>query len=409
MSALSGVLSGVAAAAFLILLEWATQARDAHPIIIWALPLAGLAVGWIYHHHGREVSGGSNLILDEIHDPKKLIPVRMAPFVLVGTVLTHLFGGSAGREGTAVQMGASLSDQLTRFFRIEPEERKILLVAGAGAGFGAAIGAPWAGAIFGMEVINVGRLRLFAWWECLVASFVGYYTAELVGARHSVFPAFETSGFDLKTAFFVALAGIIFGLSVVAFVHGTHFIESLHKKFVSYSPLKPLIAGVVLVVLYRLEGSYRFVGLGIPEIQAAFHAPSTFSVAGFKAFFTALTIGSGFKGGEFVPLVFVGATLGSALALVFPVSFQLLASVGFVAVFAGAANTPIACSIMAVEIFGTHIAPYAVIGCFASYYASGHHGIYKTQKIHARKHDKIRIALSWLGQLPQRFLSKQNT
>lgn len=380
LSALSGVLAGLAAAAFLILLEQATHFRDTHPGLIWFLPIAGFAIGLLYHYFGKSIEAGSNLILDEIHDPKRIVPVKMAPFILLGTIVTHLFGGSAGREGTAVQMGASLSDQLSHFFRIEAEERKILLVAGAGAGFGAAIGAPWAGAIFGMEVISIGRIRLFAWFECLIASFAGYYTAILVGARHSMFPTLATPAFSLKLACVVAVSGIAFGFSVVVFVRMTHFIEQLQKRFVPYAPLRPLIAGVVLVVLYGIEGTYRFVGLGIPEIQEAFRAPSRFSVPALKEVFTALTIGSGFKGGEFIPLVFVGATLGSALSLILPVSVDLLAGVGFAAVFAGASNTPIACSIMAIEIFGLPIAPYAFIACFFSYYSSGDHGIYKSQR-----------------------------
>jgi H+/Cl- antiporter ClcA len=382
------MLAGAAAAIFLISLDIATRTRDAHPEIIWLLPLAGLAVGWMYFRFGRGANGGSNLILEEIHDPRNTLPVRMAPFVLIGTLLTHLFGGSAGREGTAVQMGATLSDQLTRFFKIEPEERKILLVAGAGAGFGAAIGAPWAGSIFGMEVVAIGGLRLFAGFECLIASFVGYETAAFVGAHHSVFPRFAIPGPDLKTAFFVAIAGAAFGLASLLFVKLTHLIERALKKYVAYPPFKPFVAGCLLVALYRLEGSYRFVGLGIPVIQSSILTPSSFSVPGLKAFFTALTVGSGFKGGEFVPLVFVGATLGSALSLVLPVAFPLLAGLGFASVFAGASNTPIACTLMACEIFGWPILPYALVACFASYYCSGHHGIYGGQKIRARKHER---------------------
>ena len=408
LSALSGVLAGLAAAVFLILLDWTTQTRESHREIIWLLPFAGLAVGWLYHFFGRDVDSGSNLILDEIHNPQKVVLVRMAFFILLGTILTHLFGGSAGREGAAVQMGASLSDQLTHFFNIEPEERKILLVAGAGAGFGAAIGAPWAGMIFGMEVISIGRLRFFAWFECLVASFVGYKTALLVGAQHSSFPAFEIPGFGIKTAVFVTLAGVVFGLSAVLFVRMTHLFEAIQRRTISYSPLKPVVAGILIVAFYWLEGSYRFAGLGVSEIKNAMQVPSTFSVPVLKAFFTTLTIGSGFKGGEFVPLVFIGTTLGSALSIILPISFQLLAVLGFAAVFAGAANTPIACSLMAVELFGFRIVPYAAIACFVSYYCSGHHGIYKSQKIHSYKHERIRIVLSWLGELPKRFFNLGN-
>ncbi len=352
---------------------------------------------------------GHNLILDEIHDPKNVVPFKMAPFILFGTIVTHLFGGSAGREGTAVQMGASLSDQLSRFFKMELKERKILLVAGAGAGFGAAIGAPWAGVVFGMEVISIGRIRLFAWFECLVASFVGYFTTLFLGAPHTSYPRFQIPSFDFKTVIFVIFAGILFGFSSKLFTLVAHFIERIHSRFISYPPLKPFLAGVLLVILFYVEGSYRYAGLGIPYIQEALKLPAHFRDPLLKGFFTTLTVGSGFKGGEFIPLVFIGTTLGSALSIFIPVSFQLLGALGFAAVFAGAANTPIACSIMAMEIFGLKIGPYAFIACFASYYFSGHHGIYKSQKTHIKKHKKLLQILNWSGELPRRFIYGDGT
>jgi H+/Cl- antiporter ClcA len=252
-----------------------------------------------------------------------------------------------------------------------------------------------------MEVIAIGRLSLFAGFECLVASFVAYSTAILAGSRHAEFPAFTIAGFDFVTAGSVAIAGVVFGLSVVVFVNLTHFVERSLGRLVSYPPLRPVFGGILLVALYAWEGSYRFAGLGLGEIQAALRAPGHLSTPAFKAFFTALTIGSGFKGGEFVPLVFIGATLGSALSIILPVSFQLLASVGFAAVFAGAANTPIACSLMAVELFGYRIAPYAVIACFMSYFCSGHRGIYRSQRVHARKDERVRVLWSRLRGKPR--------
>ena len=240
-----------------------------------------------------------------------------------------------------------------------------------------------------MEVINVGRLRLFAWFECLIASFVGYYTSVLVGARHSIYPKIEIPNFDLKIAFYIVVAGICFGLVSKAFTMTTHWIEKANSKWISYSPLRPFFAGCLLVLLYHIEGSYRYVGLGIPHIQEALLQPQGFKDPILKVLFTAITVGSGFKGGEFIPLVFIGATLGSALSIIIPVSFQLLAGLGFAAVFAGASNTPIACSLMAMEIFGFKIAPYALIACFISYYFSGHHGIYRSQKIYNKKHKRL--------------------
>ena len=175
ISALVGVFAGVAAVVFLSLLSGVTELYREHPQIVWALPLGGFLVGYLYFLYGQDVAAGNNLILDEIHDPKRVVPFRMAPLVLFGTMVTHLFGGSAGREGAAVQISASLADQLSKPFRLGSSERKAVLMAGAGAGFGAAIGAPWAGVIFGMEVIQVGRLRPYAVLECFIASFVAFY------------------------------------------------------------------------------------------------------------------------------------------------------------------------------------------------------------------------------------------
>jgi H+/Cl- antiporter ClcA len=384
LSLLCGILAGTAAAVFLISLDWATRLRTAHTLIIWALPIAGFFIGWVYHRYGKDVAAGNNLILDEIHDPKKTIPFQMAPFILFGTVLTHLFGGSAGREGTAVQMGASLSDQISRFFKVSADERKALLMAGTGAGFGAAIGAPLAGVVFGMEVLYVGRFKVFGWLECLVASFTGYLTAVFLKAPHSVFPRFEIPHLNLRTLFFVAVAGIAFGLAARIFVSCTHFVERGTNRWITYPPLKPFCGGLILVALYYLEGSYRYVGLGIPYIQAALTSAADFRDPALKALFTSLTIGTGFKGGEFIPLVFIGTALGSALSVLLPVSFQLLAALGFGAVFGGAANTPIACTVMVMEIFGYEIAPFALVACLMSYYFSGPKGIYRSQRPHKK-------------------------
>lgn len=380
LSFISGALSGIAAAIFLISLDWATETRNQNPMIIWALPVAGFFIGWLYHRFGQDIAAGNNLIIDEIHDPKKTIPIHMAPFILIGTLITHLFGGSAGREGTAVQMGASLSDQLHRFFKIEPEERKILLVAGAGAGFGAAIGAPWAGMIFGMEVIYVGRLRLFAWFQCLIASFTGYAMTIALKAPHSHYPLPEIPRMGLEIILWVILAGAIFGLAARFFSLTTHLVERTSNAYIKYPPLKPFLGGLILVILFCLESSYRYVGLGIPIIQSAFEQMASFKDPLLKSLFTSLTVGTGFKGGEFIPLVFIGATLGSALAAFMPLAISFLAALGFAAVFGGAANTPIACAVMAMEIFGYRIGIFAFIACFVSYALSGRKGIYKTQR-----------------------------
>ncbi len=386
LSVLSGILSGLAATIFLVLLDIATKAREAHVAIIWFLPLAGLAIGWAYHRFGKDIAGGNNLILEQILDPKQVVPIIMAPFILVGTVVTHLFGGSAGREGTAVQMGAALSDQIAKFFKLNSKERRILLVTGAGSGFGAAIGAPWAGILFGMEVIQIGRLRFFALMESFVASFCAYYTTVWLGAPHSIYPRVVAGPFLFKSLMWIALVGILFGLVARGFSRLTHAIEKMERRFISFSPLKPFVAGIVLVLLYAWEGTYRYAGLGISVIQDSLQHVSSLKDPLLKFIFTAITVASGFKGGEFIPLVFIGATLGSALSVYLPVSSGLLAAVGFAAVFSGASNTPLACSVMAIEIFGLEIAPYAFVACYLSYYVSGHQGIYHGQVVAVHKH-----------------------
>lgn len=386
LSALAGILAGAAATLFLISLDEVTRVRNSHPALIWALPLGGLFVGLIYHYLGKDIAAGNNLILDEIHDPKRVVPFRMAPLVFLGTVVTQLFGGSAGREGAVVQMGASLSDQLTKVFRIEHNERRILLMAGASAGFGAAIGTPWAGMIFGMEVLYVGRFKFFAWFECFLASFVGFNTAKFLGAPHAAYASVPLPGWDIRTLAYLTLAGLAFGLAARVFAASTHIVERAVNRWIPYSPLKPFLGGAVLAILFYLEGSYRYVGLGTPYIQEAFETAVSFRDPLLKSIFTSLTVGTGFKGGEFVPLVFIGTTLGSALSTILPLAMGLLASVGFAAVFGAAANTPLACTIMAMELFGARIGPYAFVGCFVAYLVSGQHGIYRSQKHFTKPH-----------------------
>lgn len=398
-------MAGFTATIFLRSLDWVTNIRDANIFLIWGLPLAGLLIGYIYQLYGKDIAGGNNLILQEIHDPKTIIPLKMSPLIFFSTVASHLFGASVGREGTVVQIGASLSDQISKRFKISSDERKSFLVAGAGAGFGAAIGVPWAGVIFGMEVISIGRLKLFAWYECLIASFVAYLTTNLMGVTHVKFLRFMTDDFGIKNILFVVLAGILFGLFAQLFSKTTHFIERKVHQYISFPPFRPCLAGVFIVILYYYEGTYLYTGLGLSEIQRVFYEKALFQEPFLKTLFTALAIGSGFKGGEFTPLVFIGTTLGSALSNFLPLSINLLTALGFAAVFAGASNTPLACTIMAIEIFGLQIAPFALIACFASYYVSGHHGIYKTQKIYIKKHQRLYAMILYLGELPKRFFN----
>ncbi len=380
VSLLIAALAGSASALFLLSLDAATAYRENHPGIIWLLPLAGFAVGWVYLRWGSSVEAGNNLLIDEIHDPKSVVPLRMAPLVLAGTVISHLFGASVGREGTAVQMGGTLADQLTNILKLRPEDRRILLMAGISAGFASVFGTPLAGAIFGLEVLVIGRLRHDAIFPCVAAAILADQVGLAWGVHHTHYAVAAVPALTAWPVVAIAVAGIVFGLAGRLFAGATHRLSALMKRHVAYAPSRPLIGGAVIAGAVWAVGTQRYVGLGIPVIVEAFAQPLPAWDALGKLAFTVVSLGTGFKGGEVTPLFHIGATLGNALAPLLHLPFPLLAGVGFVAVFAGAANTPLASTVMALELFGPAIGPYAALGCVVAYLCSGHAGIYRAQR-----------------------------
>ncbi len=386
IAALTGLMGGTASALLLVSLGWATDTRESHPWLIALLPFAGLLVGCLYMYLGTAVEAGNNLILDEIHDPKRTIPIRMTPLILIGTWMTQLFGGSAGREGTAIQTGASLADQLARPFQMNARERRILLMAGVSAGFASVFGTPLAGAVFGMEVLAIGAVSYDAIAPCFLASFIGDFTTHAWHVHHTIYTVSGTPPLRAAGLLWAAIAGAVFGLVGMAFAKSTHTLGRLFKKRIVWAPLRPFSGGILVALGVWALGTTRYIGLGIPTIVAAFgprHAP--YDWIG-KFIFTAVTLGAGFKGGEVTPLFYIGATLGNALAYILPLPSSLLAGMGFVAVFAGAANTPIASTFMALELFGAEAGAYAAIACVFSYLFSGHGGIYQAQRVGRSKH-----------------------
>ena len=381
IAALVGIVAGIGAAAFLHSLGWAAGTRDRHHWLLWLLPVAGFAIGLTYHYGAGRAAGGNNLVLDEIHDPSAHLPRRMAPLILVAAVVTQLFGGSAGREGVAVQVSAGLSDQFARLRKRPPHDRRGLLVIAIAAGFGAVFGTPIAGAVFALEVPTKGRLRggkqLL---PCVIAALVGDHVTRTLGISHEVNPVFPVVSLSGRHIGQVAALAVACGLVALAFITALKLTKVLAAR-IAWPPLRPVAGGMAIIALVALCGSRDYLGLSVPLGDVALGGLQVgLSVFAWKLLFTSITLGSGFQGGEVTPLFVMGATMAAALGPHMGLPAGVAASLGFVAVFAAASNTPLACTVLAVELFGGNILPFAMIACAVATLVSTNRSIYSSQR-----------------------------
>ena len=398
------IFIGSATAWFLIALDFVTIWRTDHIWVVNFLPLIGLGIGYAYHYFGTAVQKGNNLIL-ETHqaivstssssttsNSTKPIPLLMAPLVFISTLLTHIGGGSAGREGTAVQMGGAIADQFTTVFKLSAAERKTILIMGVSAGFAAVFGTPWAAAVFALEIMSFKKIKFENVIPSFIAAFGAHYICLAWMVKHKEYSINIIPSITVSTISWTMFAGLIFGLAAFLFIYTGKIFEALFSK-IKFEPMRPFIGGIIIALLIVVANSTKYIGLGIPSIVDAFNEPAGNFDFALKILLTSLTLSAGFKGGEVTPLFFIGATLGNILIWFIPFPMALLAAMGFVAVFAGATHCVIASIIMGIELFGIQAGMYVGLASMVAYFASGMNGIYSTKLKLGVKYDLYNFIL----------------
>jgi H+/Cl- antiporter ClcA len=379
------LISGSSSALFWAALDWISNFRSEHYYLLFLLPLAGLIIVYFYSNWGDQISKGNNLIIEEIQSPTATIPWFMAPMILISTLITHIVGGSAGREGTAVQMSSSLNDQLCKIFELNDVERKTILLASVAAGFASIFGTPLAGIFFAFEIAYLGSISYSAILPVLFASFgADYVTQQVFNIGHTSYFVLEIPTLTPINTVYSIIVAIFLGLTAKCYSILNHYTIHISKTIcpnpywrISFGSLLLMI---ILSVLHFVFHNNAYQGLGIQSIIQAFVLPAAPYDFIFKLILTILTLSIGFKGGEVTPLFFIGATLGSTLSTIIPLPIALLTAMGFVGVFSGCARTPFACVVMGIELFGTTPIPYITIACFIAYYLAKNNGIYSAQK-----------------------------
>ena len=387
MTIMTAGLVGTVTAWFLIALDFVTIWRTDQIWIVNFLPLIGLGIGYAYHYFGTDAEKGNDLILEKhqaaettstTNSSIKPIPILIAPLVFISSLLTHVAGGSAGREGTAVQMGGAIADQFTALFKLNAAERKTILIMGVSAGFAAVFGTPFAAAVFALEIMSFRKIKFENIIPSFLAAFGAHYICLAWMVKHTIYSIDIIPSITVSTISWTMLAGIIFGLAAFLFTYTGKVFKGLFAK-IKFEPMRPFIGGIIIALFIVVANSTKYIGLGIPTIIDAFISPAGNFDFALKIVLTSLTLSAGFKGGEVTPLFFIGATLGNILIWFIPLPMALLAGMGFVAVFAGATHCVIASIIMGMELFGIQAGIYVGLASMVAYFASGMNGIYSAK------------------------------
>lgn len=394
LSTVIGVVVGVATAFFLKLLEWGTIWTHAIPYYFLFLPAAFFLSALMIKYLAPGAEGhGTEKVIEAVHKQSGRIKPMVVPIKLIATVITLAFGGSAGKEGPCAQIGAGLASIFASLFRFDDSDRKKLVICGISAGFSSVFGTPIAGAIFGVEVLMVGSVLYEVLFPCFIAGVTSYQVSSAIGITYFYHPLHFVPVF--KELFFikVALAGIFFGIVSFILVELLNVGKDLAERLRVWPPLKGIIGGLVLAGL-ALVISDQYLGLGLTTIQASLQGLKMVWFAFIlKIIFTSITLNFGGSGGIVTPIFFIGVTSGSLFAQIWGLDVATFSAIGMVALLAGAANTPIAASIMAVELFGPQIAPYAAVACVISFLMTGHRSVYPSQILSVSKSPSLELEI----------------
>lgn len=379
LSIITGVFVGAVGALFFHCLELATEYRTENPRIILLLPLSGLVIVFLYRI-AKDKGQGTNLILQAIHSDEA-VPLNVTPLIFISTVITHIFGGSAGREGAAVQIGGGLGNALGSFIKLDDFDKRMLTMCGVSAAFSAVFGTPIAAALFAIEVVSVGIMYYSALVPCAIASLTAHRIAEKLNCKGEGFHVLYITDYNLETGAKTLVVIILASLVSILFCIALKQSEVLFKKFAPNPYIRIVVGGIIIVLLTLALRTNDYNGAGIPVMERAFRGEVNAEAWILKLLFTAITLGCGFKGGEIVPSFYIGTTFGCFLGRYLDISPSLCAAVGMIAVFCGVTNCPIASLIIAIELFGMEGVEYYLAAVAVSYMLSGYYGLYNSQKI----------------------------
>jgi H+/Cl- antiporter ClcA len=392
LASVVGIIVGISTTVFLRALEGSIGFASKYDYYFLLLPAAFFLSAAIIKYLAPEAKGhGTEKVIEAVHKRSGKINPFVVPVRLVATVMTIATGGSAGKEGPCAQIGAGLSSLFADILRFDDNDRKKLVICGISAGFSTVFGTPIAGAIFGVEVLFVGSLMYEVLLPSFVAGIVGYQMSSAFGVSYFHEPLHFVPNFTSVYFIRVCLSGIFFGLCSLIFVEALRFFEWVSRKITLHVFYKALLGGFVLVILAFIF-STRYLGLGLDTIKTSLEGGEVPLIAPLlKILFTSITLGFGGSGGIVTPIFFVGATSGNAFANIFGLSPDVFSAIGMVSLLAGAANTPISASIMAVELFGPQVGPYAAVACVISFLMTGYRSVYPSQILAVKKSSSISV------------------